>query len=143
MMTIKELHIKPVKKEKARSMEKVKLIADFGPEGDAYGGPGDRQITILGVDDLAELEKDREKGLCIHRFTPNITVSGSSADLKKGKSYRLGGTEIRITDISKKCHEGCSLIEEEKRICLLPKTARFAAIEKEGTVSLGDNVEEI
>lgn len=138
MMTVKALHIKPVKKGETKSVEKLKLRKDFGPEGDAYGGPGERQITLLGEDDLKGLEIDREKGLCIKRFTANIILEGSAAQLKTGEIYKLGHATIRITGEKKVCHKGCVIVEKERRICLLPRNARFAAVETGGQVETGD-----
>lgn len=143
MMTIKDLFIKPVKKGDATPLEKVELIAGFGPKDDAYGGPGDRQITLLGEDDKLALQADMDRGLCIKRFTPNIEISGSSSELIKGKRYSLGKAEITISPVSKKCHEGCLLREEDKRICLLPKTARFASIDVGAVVTRGEEIKEI
>jgi len=140
MMTVKALHIKQEKKGAAKSLEKLTLIEDFGPEGDAYGGPGERQITLLGEDDQRELEKDRDLGLCINRFIPNLTLSGTTSRLMAGDIYHLGKAVIRITAEKKVCHKGCSIIDEEKRICLLPGTARFAAILKSGEVQAGDTL---
>jgi MOSC domain-containing protein YiiM len=128
---------------KAEEKQEIDLIKDFGPEGDAYGGPGERQITLLGFDDKKILEKDREKGICIKRFVPNLTISGSSKELIKGKRYSLGDCEIQISNESKKCHEGCPLREEKNRICLLPSTARFASIIKSGHVSIKNEIQEI
>jgi MOSC domain-containing protein YiiM len=141
MVKIQKIHIKPIKKQTATAVEKIQLIKDFGPEGDAYGGPGERQITLLGQEEIEALNNDREMGICIDRFVPNITISGSSQKLIKGQKYTLGETEILISNVSKKCHEGCRLREEEKRICLLPTTARFASILKNGLISIDDSIE--
>jgi len=140
MQKITEMHIKVSKKNIQK--DSINLIKDFGPEGDAYGGPGDRQITLLGEEDIKRLESDKEKGLCINRFVPNITLSGSTKELIKEMKYALGSCEIQISKISKKCHEGC-LIRDEKRICLLPSTARFASILKGGEIHISDNLKEI
>lgn len=140
MSHIQSIHIKPIKKEAAREVKEISLLTDFGPEGDAYGGPGERQLTLLGQREMETLKKDSDLGICIKRFIPNITISGSSTDLEKGCRYSIGETEILISPVSKKCHEGCPLREVEKRICLLPKTARFASIEKSGLIKVGDAI---
>lgn len=140
MMTVKALYIKPVKKGEARTVEKINLIKDFGPEGDAYGGPGERQITLLGDEDLKGLEEDREKGLCIKRFSANIILEGSTSLLKEGDILKLGKATIRITGEKKVCHKGCAIVEEEKRICLLPGSVRFASIETGGEVKKGETL---
>lgn len=121
-------------------MEKLNLIRDFGPEGDAYGGPGERQITLLGEEDLKGLEQDRERGLCIKRYTANIILDGSTAELKEGETYKLGDTAIRITAERKRCYPECLIVSDDRRICLLPGAARFAAIEKSGQVKTGDTL---
>jgi len=141
MIKVQRIQIKPVKKQSAREVEKIQLLKDFGPEGDAYGGPGERQLILLGDEEIKALQKDRESGLCIDRFVPNITISGSSKVLTKGRKYSIGETEILISNISKKCHKECHLREVEKRICLLPETARFASILKSGQISIDDSVE--
>lgn len=138
MKKIVDLQIKPVKKEAVIHSDELNLIEDFGPEGDAYGGPGDRQLTLLGEDDIQILNCDRERGLCIKRFTANITVSGSAGDLKKGQIWNLGETQIKISDFSKKCYDECLLRCEDKRVCRLPTTARFASVIKGGTIKIDD-----
>ena len=143
MRKIVGINIKPVKKQPAEKKQEIQLIRDFGPEGDAYGGPGDRQITLLGEEDLINLEKDRELGLCIDRFIPNLAISGSSRDLKKEERYSIGEIVIKISRITKKCHDGCRLRDEEKRICRLPSAARFASIENSGLVKINDPVNEL
>lgn len=143
MDKIHSIHIKPVKKQAAVKVDSIELIKDFGPAGDAYGGPGNRQLTLLGQDERDALEKDKELGFCIKKFIPNITLSGSSLQLKKGGKYALGDAEILISDISKKCYDGCPLKDIEKRICSLPKTARFASIEKTGLIRVGDPVHSV
>ncbi len=142
MQKITELNIKPVKKQAAVNKNSLKLIKDFGPEGDAYGAPGERQITLLGEEDRNILDNDMEKGLCIHRFAPNLTISGSTAELIKGGKYKVGDIEIEISHITKACHKECEIIKE-KRICLLPKTARFGSVLNTGLVKIGDEVTEI
>ncbi len=136
------LHRKPVKKQPAEKIDKMRLIKDFGPEGDAYGAPGERQITILGEDDIRDLFKDLEKGICIKRFTPNLTISGSSSTLEKGKRYKIGNIEIIINEASKKCHKGCPLTDE-KKICILPKTARFGSVLTTGIINIEDEITEM
>ena len=143
MEKIHSIHIKPVKKQPAEKRDSIDLIKDFGPEGDAFGGPGDRQLTLLGLDEIEALENDKELGFCIKKFIPNIAISGSSLQLEKGKKYSLGEAEIQISNISKKCYDGCPLKDIEKRICLLPKTARFASIEKTGLVRVGDSLKPV
>jgi MOSC domain-containing protein YiiM len=139
-MKIVDLHVKPVKKEPMIQLQEMNLIKDFGPEGESYGGPGDRQITLLGADDMALLNKDREIGLCIKKMMPNITISGSSADLERGKTYILGDIPIKISDLKKQCYPECRLISEEKRICCLPKTVRFASVLKSGVIKINDSI---
>ncbi len=140
-MHIIQLNRKPVKKQVAEKLCTMNVIEGFGPEGDAYGGPGERQLTILGKDDLEILLKDREKGICIKRFAPNLEISGTSSKLKKGTYYKIGEVEIKISDTGKKCHKGCQLLEE-KRICLLPEKALFATIIKGGMIKVDDEIVE-
>jgi len=142
MKKIVDLHIKPVKKEPFVQLTEMKLLEDFGPEGDAYAGPGDRQVTLLGEEDIAALNTDIDKGMCIRKFIPNITVSGSTAVLKKDQTYNLGNAVIRISMTSKKCYEECLIRCEENRICRLPATARFATILNGGVIRINDVIAE-
>lgn len=141
MIQIRQIQTKAEKKQPAKEVKQIQLIKDFGPEGDAYGGPGDRQIIILGDEDIELLKKDREMGLCIKRFVSNVTISGSSQILKRGEKYSLGNVEILISDFSKKCYSECPIRSEEKRVCHLPQSARFASILNSGVISIDDTVE--
>lgn len=131
---IKALYIKTQKGAPAEPRESLILLENLGAEGDVFAG-GERQISIFYEESRKEAEKLGEKP-CLKKFSCNILISGQMPkNLKTGSLLRIGGCELLITQIGRKCHELCA-----ERDCPLIDGAVFARVANGGKINIGNGV---
>ena len=137
--TVVHLCVSETKGSPKRPVDRVRMLADHGIEGDAHAGPGHRQISLL---DTAEIEAFRPANVQLPAgiFAENIATGGLDlAALGIGTRLRLGDVELEITQVGKVCHSRCAVYE---RIgdCIMPREGIFARIIKGGFVKPGQAV---
>ncbi len=139
MAEVVSVNISEKKGTVKHEVESIKLIEEYGIEGDAHAGKWHRQISLLAeesIDTMRVMGMRFENGA----FAENINTVG--IDLKKlpvGTRMLVGECVIRVTQIGKECHNDC----EVKKItgkCVMPTEGIFAVVERGGTVRKGDNI---
>lgn len=117
------------------------FVRDYGLEGDAHAGPGDRQVSLLA---LESIEKIKKKGLEVGPgdFAENITTQGVDIHtLPLGSRIKLpGGVELQLTRIGKECHERCAIYYQAGD-CVMPREGIFCKVLKGGLVQVGAELE--
>ncbi len=115
------------------------LVTDHGLRGDAHAGPGDRQVSILGHEDI-EAFKTRVPDLAPGAFGENLVVAGLDlAALGPGSRLAVGAAELEITRLGKDCHHDCE-IRRRAGDCIMPRRGVFAVVVRGGTAAPGDPV---
>ena len=139
MAEVVSVNISEKKGTVKHEVESIKLIEEYGIEGDAHAGKWHRQISLLAeesIDTMRVMGMRFENGA----FAENINTVG--IDLKKlpvGTRMLVGECVIRVTQIGKECHNDC----EVKKItgnCVMPTEGIFAVVERGGTVRKGDKI---
>lgn len=120
----------------------VNIVKGFGVENDAHGGNWHRQVSLLSKDSVREFEnKTNGKRIPEGAFGENILISGINLQkLPIGTILKSGKVRLRITQIGKECHKGCS-IKNTVGDCIMPREGVFSIVENGGTVSVGDEIE--
>ena len=119
----------------------INLVRNFGVEGDAHGGEGPHQVSILSEMSLAKMEADGVRtlhGCC----GENIDIHGAIEmhTLLPGVQMKLGDSAIvRITEIGKDNSDGHADNIIQKNI--FPREGIFAEVLTGGAVKPGDSVE--
>ena len=117
------------------------LIEDFGLKGDAHGGPGHRQLSLLAVESIRKMQ---DQGLKVRpgSFAENITTEGVVLpDLPVGTRMALGAEAmVEVTQIGKVCHDKCAIYRLAGD-CVMPREGIFVRILKGGRVRPGDPIE--
>jgi MOSC domain-containing protein YiiM len=114
------------------------LVADRGAAGDAHEGPGERQISLLGIEDI---EAFRARGFSVGpgAFAENITTEGVDLPyLPLGTRIEIGDAVLELSKIGKECHEGCA-IRREAGDCVMPRRGVFARVVVGGRIGLEDS----
>ena len=93
------------------ALPNARLRADHGIEGDAHSGPGHRQVSILGHDDIESFKQTGRLDVQAGAFAENLIVAGLDlGSLGLGSRVRLGSEAILgITQIGKHCHDRCAI----------------------------------
>lgn len=124
-----------------RRRTRVTLVPGLGIEGDAHGGPGPRQVSLLSEMSLARMEQGGVRtrhGCC----GENIDVSGEMElhTLLPGVRLKLGGdAEVRVTAVGKDASDGHADAVIPGNI--FPREGVFAEVLAGGQVAPGDAVE--
>jgi len=114
------------------------LLEDSGAAGDAHAGPGDRQISLLGAEDI---EAFAAKGLPVKPgdFAENITTRGIDLpSLPLGTRIEIGCAVLEISKIGKECHAGCA-IRRATGDCVMPRRGVFARVLVGGRIRREDS----
>lgn len=135
------VNISTRKGEKKYNIESCRLKKDRGLENDAHEGFLHRQVSLLAKESI---EKMQAKGVDVGcgDFAENLTTEGINlVSLPLGTRLAVGpGSVLRITQIGKECHSGCSIFLQAGD-CIMPREGIFAEVLIEGTVSIGDKIE--
>lgn len=136
--TVTGLFITRERKGPRESVTTAELLADHGIRGDAYAGPGERQLVFFETAARAALAEAQEQGLCYARFHENVRIEGLDlASLSPGDRLSIGDATVEITSARKRCYAECSLAPAE---CLIRGHLAFARVVDGGTVSVGARV---
>lgn len=121
-------------------IEKGFFKENHGLEGDAHAGNWHRQVSLLAQESI---DKMKEMGLelSVGDFAENITTEGIVLhELPVGTKLRIGGTDMEVSQIGKKCH-GCCEIKKKVGDCIMPKEGIFTIVLREGYIKPGDEIE--
>ena len=118
----------------------IKLVPEWGIEGDAHAGKWHRQVSMLG---LEKIEGFRAKGAEVDfgAFGENIIVEGFDLrTLPVGTRFRVGDTLLELTQIGKECHTHCAIYHQVGD-CIMPREGVFCIVIEGGEVKPGDEIE--
>lgn len=123
-----------------KNIEKVRLIENFGLEGDAHGGNWHRQVSLLSYEKVRAFE---EKGISVEdgAFGENLLVEGFDfKTLPVGTRFRCGEALLEMTQIGKECHSHCEIYQAVGD-CIMPREGVFARVLHGGMIQIGDEME--
>ncbi len=137
MGKIISLNISRKKGVNKEPVDSVTLKCDHGIEGDAHAGDWHRQVSLLAEESIDFM---RAKGLELEpgAFAENITTEGLDlANLPVGTRLVSGEVVLEVTQIGKKCHQGCAIFQQVGD-CIMPREGIFAKVIAPGTLCQGD-----
>ena len=120
----------------------VRLVPEWGIEGDAHAGNWHRQVSLLA---LEKIEAFRERGADVDfgAFGENIIAEGFDfRSLPVGTRFRIGDALLELTQIGKECHTHCAIYHQVGD-CIMPREGVFTVVLEGGTVKAGDTIEMI
>ena len=125
-----------------KPVDEIKLVQDWGIEGDAHAGKWHRQVSLLS---LERIEEFRTRGAQVEygAFGENIVISGF--DFKSepvGTRFRIGDVLLEMTQIGKECHSHCE-IYKVMGDCIMPREGVFTRVLHGGIVRPGDTVKRV
>ena len=151
------------------AVPEVRLIKDYGIEGDAHAGHWHRQVSLLSseqvkafnkriaesntrikeqanalVSDKKKITNGAERSIepaIEGTFGENILVSG--IDLPKlpvGSLIKAGDVVLKLSQIGKECHSHCQIFQRVGD-CIMPREGVFATVEQGGILKAGMELE--
>ncbi|NLY70142.1 MAG: MOSC domain-containing protein [Clostridiales bacterium] len=139
---VRAVNISKEKGEVKTPVDEIKLIEDYGIEGDAHAGPGKRQVSLLAQESVDEMkQKTGIEGLTEGIFAENLTTEGLELyTLEIGTRLKVGETILEVTQIGKECHSGCAIMKQVGQ-CIMPKQGIFTRVVTGGIIRPGDTIE--
>jgi molybdenum cofactor synthesis domain-containing protein len=108
---------------------------------DAHAGDWHRQVSLLAVESVEKFSKEAKRKINFGEFAENITTQG--IDLPKCHifdRFRIGETELELTQIGKECHGTACAIFKEVGNCVMPKEGIFCRVLKTGKIKPNDRI---
>ncbi|TRX70973.1 MOSC domain-containing protein [Carboxylicivirga sp. M1479] len=139
---IKSVNISEKKGTKKTPLKSI-LLNKNGVEGDAHSGPWHRQVSLLGLESYQKTEEASGTKLNFGDFAENISTEGMALHYTKIFDRFVGDNiELEVTQIGKKCHNGCE-IKELTGDCVMPKEGIFCRVIKGGQLQSGEYLQYI
>ncbi len=137
---IESVNISEKKGVQKHPVKTVKLIKDYGIEGDAHAGKWHRQVSFLAEESINIMRK-KAGDLIIKNgdFGENIITRGIDwKEVRVGGVITVKDAQLEITQIGKECHLDCAIYEAVGE-CIMPTEGIFARVIKGGVVSAEDS----
>lgn len=123
-----------------KNVPSANLIKDWGIEGDAHAGKWHRQVSLLANESIDTMRAAGLPGLRAGEFAENITTESLNIPgMKTGTRLKVGETELKITQIGKKCHDKCAIYARVGD-CVMPREGIFAIVVKSGSIKVNDEI---
>ena len=116
-------------------------ITENGVMDDAHAGDWNRQVSLLAIESVEKFSKEAKRKINFGEFAENITTQG--IELPKCHifdRFRIGETELELTQIGKECHGTACAIFKEVGNCVMPKEGIFCRVLKTGKIKPNDRI---
>ncbi|MSS77766.1 MOSC domain-containing protein [Anaerococcus sp. AGMB00486] len=131
------INISKTKGVKKIPQDKGVFIENFGLKDDAHAGNWHRQVSLLAIESINKMENENIK-FKPGDFAENLTTEGIKLyDFPLGTKFEIGECLLEITQIGKKCHDGCE-IKKMTGYCIMPKEGIFAKVLRGGLIKSDD-----
>ncbi|MFN3920981.1 MAG: MOSC domain-containing protein [Caldimicrobium sp.] len=119
------------------NVDEVKVVEDFGIEGDAHAGPWHRQVSFLDIYTLEWMKELLGRPIAYGELAENITTDVDLSQIKIGDLIEAGECLFEVTQIGKKCHHGCAIFQRVGK-CEMRNRGVFTKVLKGGKLKKGD-----
>ena len=122
------VNLSPKKTMRKARFERGTLVLDRGFAEDAHAGDWHRQVSLLAIESIAEMQA---KGLEVGPgdFAENITTEGVDVmTLPVGSVIRIGEEVVlEVSQVGKVCHNKCAIYYQAGD-CVMPREGIFAVV---------------
>jgi MOSC domain-containing protein YiiM len=117
-------------------------VNENGIVGDAHAGNWHRQVSLLAGESIEQFSADYGAAIGPEQFAENITTGGINlARAAILDRFAVGGAELEVTQIGKKCHGSSCSVYREVGNCIMPNEGIFCRVASPGTIAAGDKIE--
>lgn len=129
-----------IKGTQKKNVHSVRLIENFGIEGDAHAGNWHRQVSLLSYDKITAF-KERGADVEDGAFGENLVVEGIDfRAMPIGTQFSCNGVVLELTQVGKECHHGCAIFQQIGD-CIMPREGVFTKVLQGGEIKEGDEME--
>jgi len=121
-------------------VEKI-ILNKLGVENDAHSGNWHRQVSLLAEESVAKFSLQANRKINYGEFAENITTKGIILHkCNVFDRFKIGNTELELTQIGKECHGNACSIFKEVGNCVMPKEGIFCRVIKNGVIKAEDEI---
>jgi molybdenum cofactor synthesis domain-containing protein len=116
-------------------------VTGAGVKDDAHAGDWHRQVSLLAVESVEKFSRTAKRKINFGEFAENITTQGIDLPgCHVFDRFRIGDTELELTQIGKECHGTTCAIFKEVGNCVMPKEGIFCRVLKTGSIKPNDRI---
>ena len=131
--SILSVNISDKKGERKKPVTSIRCIENFGIEGDAHAGTGQRQVSLLAWEDVVAFNT-KMYNLHYGDFAENITCQSIAlSTIPLGTRLYINDVVLEVSHIGKKCHGECDIFRTLGS-CIMPHKGIFAAVLQGGII---------
>ena len=125
--------------EPKQNQGKGRLIGGYGVEGDSHAGLSEREVSMLGIEEIRSLNLEHDAEAVPGSFAENITTMGIDLpSLPVGQRLKVGEALLEVVQIGKPLDEAHTY--DFKGFSLLPTKGIFCRVLESGGVGRGDSI---
>jgi MOSC domain-containing protein YiiM len=146
---VESIHLAASEGEPMRAIDRVRLIAGIGLEGDRYatgrghfsGSPGTgRALTLVEAEVLESLTENLGSPLQPGEARRNVTTRGIALNALVGRRFRVGGVLCEGTRLCEPCNYLEGLLSKPLLQSLRHRGGLRADVLEDGEIRIGDEV---
>ena len=122
-------------------VREARLVEDHGLEGDVHAGSEVKQVSLLDLAEIEQMEGRTGVELNPGDFAENLTSEGLDMDyLPLGTQLKIGEEVLlEVSQIGKTCHDDC-VIKDKTGECIMPQKGLFFRVLEGGAIHPGDEI---
>ena len=149
---VESIHIAPVAEQMPEPVDRVRVLAGRGPEGDRYfraegtysNEQGDgRDLTLIEAEAIEGLKADTGIELSQGEPRRNVVTRGIGLNDLVGKRFRVGAVECKGVELCEPCSHLEGLTQPGVLKGLVHRGGLRADVLADGEIAVGDPVEEL
>jgi MOSC domain-containing protein YiiM len=144
MATVEHIHITARKAEPVEPVERVKVIAGRGVEGDRKFGDHEKgsghDLTLIPAESLETLAEEHGIELAPGESRRQVTTRGIDVHMLVGRRFTVGSVEAVGIELCEPCNHLESLTQRGVMRGLVHRAGINADVVKDGEIAVGDRV---
>ena len=130
--------------EPINSVSEVRAVAGKGLEGDRYFGQDrpDREVTLIEAEAIEAMEREYQVELDYGDARRNIVTRNVALNHLVGREFRVGEVALRGIRLCEPCSHLAQLTQQKVLPGLVHRGGLRAQILNDGTIRVGDRVQE-
>lgn len=131
--------VRPKRSAPVKHLNAVMAIKDKGLEGDYYGRAGNRQVTLIQIEDIKDVAIDLTKdNIDVGLTRRNIVVEGIDLLSLKGQYFKIGDATLQYTGICEPCNKMNKTLGPGGFEAMKNRGGITAKVITEGKINVGD-----
>jgi MOSC domain-containing protein YiiM len=144
MGAVEGIHIAARERERCESVERVRVVAGRGVEGDRYFRARERgdgaDLSLIEAESLEALEREHGIALSPGESRRQITTRGIDLNALVGRRFTVGSVEAVATELCEPCRHLAKLTEPGVLRGLAHRGGIYAEVVADGEIAVGDAI---